>query len=338
MIKNALETINKLKVVRSGFRVHRRRGDTPAEAYHAMRQSYVLTNGRFNDWVSRYISYKHPAKKIEGSSSIIADTEIPDAVNAIEKDGYYIFKSSLPDEVLGSLVEYGKNQPCRVLVSKDSNAVNFALSDEKFPYDPNIESPKFSFDAIDLVSNPTIQMLLMDVGFRRVAQAFLRSDPILDLVAMWWSQPSGGMAHSSAAQLYHFDMDRLKFVKFFFYLTDVDTDTGPHCYIRGSSKRKPKQVLRDGRINDDEIMEAYSEEQYTEICGPAGTIIAVDTRGFHKGKPLLQRNRLLLQIEMTNSMFGATYAPVPFDPSWPEDFTDFVRNDPRFVGIIQQPE
>ena len=38
--------------------------------------------------------------------------------------------------------------------------------------------------------------------------------------------------------------------------------------------------------------------------------MAVDTRGFHKGKELLKDNRLLFQIEFANSMFGQIYPKI----------------------------
>jgi hypothetical protein len=130
-------------------------------------------------------------------------------------------------------------------------------------------------------------------------------------------------------------MDRIKFLKVFFYLTDVTPESGPHCYVRGSSKRKPAAILRDGRIPDEEIRSHYPEETFVEICGGTGSIIAVDTRGWHKGKPLTEGERLILQFEYTNSMFGQNYpkSALPEDAS--ASFREFVEANSRtFQGII----
>ncbi|MDB4477509.1 hypothetical protein N9018_04800, partial [Rhodopirellula sp.] len=103
-----------------------------------------------------------------------------------------------------------------------------------------------------------------------------------------------------------------------------------------SSKRKPKPVRRDGRISDTEINMAYPKKDILELCGKAGTVMVVDTRGFHKGKPLTTGNRLLLQIEMANSMFGQTYARTPFNEFWDEEFKTFATANSNFLGLIDR--
>jgi ectoine hydroxylase-related dioxygenase (phytanoyl-CoA dioxygenase family) len=126
---------------------------------------------------------------------------------------------------------------------------------------------------------------------------------------MWWSLavPSSVQERSSAAQLYHFDLDRLSFLKFFIYLSDVDVTNGPHCYIAGSHRGfKSVELLRDGRFSDDEIKRHYPNEE-VRITGKRGTIFVADTKGFHRGLPLESGERLIFQIEFCNSLFGAPY-------------------------------
>jgi len=96
-------------------------------------------------------------------------------------------------------------------------------------------------------------------------------------------------------------------MKFFFYITDVTSETGPHCFVKGSQGRLPKEINRDGRFEDKIIEQIYGKENMLEICGKKGSIIAVDTRGFHKGKDLLNGKRLLFQIQFTNNLFGQSY-------------------------------
>ena len=54
------------------------------------------------------------------------------------------------------------------------------------------------------------------------------------------------------------------------------------------------------------------DERITEITGPRGTIIAADTCGLHKGKLVERGSRLILQLEFTNSLFGAPYERMRF--------------------------
>jgi hypothetical protein len=80
--------------------------------------------------------------------------------------------------------------------------------------------------------------------------------------------------------------------------------------VKGSHKSIPSKILKDRRILDDEVKSFYKEEDVLEITGKAGSIIAVDTRGLHKGKPLVDGARLLFQIQYSNSLFGADYSGV----------------------------
>jgi hypothetical protein len=121
----------------------------------------------------------------------------------------------------------------------------------------------------------------------------------------------------------------MKFLKFLFYLTDVGPENGPHTYVSGSHKRKPAALLKDGRISDEEILRQYAKEQVVEITGPRGMIIAEDTRGLHKGKAPLSGDRLMLQIEFANSLFGTTYEEIELNDKFTEEFRQFAGDHPR---------
>ncbi|NEO51250.1 MAG: phytanoyl-CoA dioxygenase family protein [Moorea sp. SIO4A3] len=164
-----------------------------------------------------------------------------------------------------------------------------------------------------IFENPDLLNLIIDQSLLAVAQEYLNCSPVLDLVALWWSAPFHGKGTSLAAQEYHHDMDRIKFLKVFIYLTNVNSENGPHCYVKGSHIRKPKELVFDGRKSDATIGLHYLESEIHELCGPRGTIIIADTRGFHKGKTLTSGNRLLFQIEFSNSLFGANYPKVRMD-------------------------
>lgn len=191
------------------------------------------------------------------------------------------------------------------------NVTTHSNTEERILFNPEkIISPRYNFSRSSIFKSQELQELIFDDSLRAIAQEYLDCKPILDHLAFWWSAPFRGEAKSEAAQMYHFDMDRFKWIKFFFYLTDVTPSTGPHCYVRGSHGKLPKEINRDGRFTDEVIENIYGKSQCVEICGKRGTIMAVDTRGFHKGKELLQDHRLLFQIEFANSMFGQTYSPI----------------------------
>jgi hypothetical protein len=76
-------------------------------------------------------------------------------------------------------------------------------------------------------------------------------------------------------------MDRLQWVKVFFYLTDVDSETGAHCYISQSHEpgQKPKEIRRCGhaRIPDGDLRKYYPNKNFCETIGKEGSIIIGNT-------------------------------------------------------------
>jgi hypothetical protein len=89
----------------------------------------------------------------------------------------------------------------------------------------------------------------------------------------------------------------------------VTHDSGPHCFIKGTHRTGaiPDRFRNLGyaRIKDEAIVDYYGPDSYLEFVGRRGTIIAEDSRGFHKGMLPLKEDRLLLAFELSNTTFGA---------------------------------
>jgi hypothetical protein len=68
-------------------------------------------------------------------------------------------------------------------------------------------------------------------------------------------------------------------------------------------------MLRRGyvRLSDEEVLTHYGADRQIEFTAPRGTLIVEDTRGLHKGKAVRDRARLILQLQFSNSLFGASY-------------------------------
>jgi hypothetical protein len=277
---------------------------------------FVATKGKSNDIISKRLSKGFTSKVDAINGSILGNVNqnhVENIVDKIDKDGFYVFPEKASDSIVDELVRLATELEAQ-LIPRAANGLKKAVYDRS-----NVLSPRYQFDEKEILKNKTVQSIVFDEGFYAIAQTYLKCIPIQDLTAMWWSAPFTKEASSEAAQLYHFDMDRFKFIKFFIYLTDVDSSNGPHCYVRGSHKFMPDQIWKDGRIQDAEINKNFSKEDIIEITGKKGSIIAVDTRGLHKGKVLESGERLILQVEYTNSLFGATFESI--------DISDIVNND-----------
>lgn len=296
-----------------GIAWFRARGSTPWAAYSSMRRLYCLTLGRSNSVLSPWVE-KPPGPREAHQSTPAAvlpltERELDAAVEALGRDGFHLFGPRLEVGLCDALTRLALRTPGRLLPRPPGGP-------EEALFDP-LAAPltvKYDLPEQALCDDPQVQRLLTDPSLLALARAYLGSVPCNDLVAMWWSTAAAAAPSSEVAQLFHFDLDRLRFLKIFFYLTDVTPRTGPHVYVQGSHRHKPPHLFRDGRHTDEAIAQAYGPERIKELCAPRGSILAVDTSGFHKGKRLEEGHRLILQLELTNSLFGQRYSRIQVAP------------------------
>lgn len=265
----------------------------------------MITNGGINEFSNKIIRIKRreKIKSSEVTNSILgnfSDEKINEILATLEKDGCYIFEEKLSESIINDILEFGSTTPTKKMERLGKYSEKEVVVNQNY----NAESPRYQFENSKLFNNSNLTKIIFDELFLKISEKYLKCRPIFDYFVMWWSFPFKGKLTSEAAQKYHFDMDRIKFIKFFFYVTDVDTNNGPHCFVKGTHKNKPSKLRKDGRIEDEEIAQYCAKEDILEICGKKGTVMIVDTIGFHKGKSLTEGSRLLFQILYSNSLFG----------------------------------
>jgi hypothetical protein len=294
---------------------HALTGRTPDPSYQSLISLFCSTGGRSSDALSKLVSIVSPPYPIPKAEGILGHLD-REALSAIQGDldvnGYHVFDVRLPDAMCDKLVAFSRGARCRVRPPAAPGQVAQDVIVDA--YDPaNLIGTRYDFLTQGLVDNSDVQRIIADATLLAVAQAYLRSRPILDVLAMWWSAAFSDRPDVEAAQHFHFDMDRIKWLKFFIYLTDVKPENGPHCFIAGSHRTGgiPPNLLAKGysRLTDDEVTAVYPKDRFIEFAAPRGTIIAEDTRGLHKGKNLERGDRLMLQLQFSNSLFGGYYPP-----------------------------
>ncbi len=305
---------------------------TAQKSYLAMIMLFCRTRGRSNDALSWVISQLRPPRPISPANGLLpmgGQGEGVVALKALRDRGYYVFQNKLPPEQCDKLLAFATQHPA-VTRQMDGDAGTL----ERMVYDrENPLAVRYDFSTQDLLNNGDVQKILADLSFASIAQDYLGAIPFVDVVAMWWHTYFSGKPDGEAAQFYHFDMDRPKWLKFFIYLTDVATDNGPHFYVSGSHKTDgiPSVLLRKGyaRLSDEEVKAHFQASDIIEFTATRGTILAEDTRGLHKGKHVIRGDRLMFQIQFSNSLFGATYPSAKL----PEQMSDELK-----VSIKCYPE
>ena len=312
IVENALNATRLAKTVVAARRFSRARvtpNQTEGQSQFNMRSGMSL-DPRVGKLVSKIsVRERNPlAWQIADvtTSSFIDPAEIDIAVAGVRANGFYVFDRVADRSITDAIRAFAERVPCQARGAGTPPAVYPRSAPEVGRYD--IEET----EALDC---PEVQDFATDPALALISQKYLSQPVIMDEVAFWWTTTKRAEDANLNAQMFHQDRDRLSFLKFFMYLTDVTTDTGPHIYLRESHTSIPWALRPDGRMTDEAVRQAGLWENVTELTGPAGTIMAVDTIGLHKGKTPITSDRLAVENEFSTSLFGMDYERPRFTPT-----------------------
>jgi hypothetical protein len=286
---------------------------------------YCLTNGAFSNNLNFGLK---PRKRISFKGDIfelITEDFFSKTNNTLNNDGYSLLKTKLPHEIIEGVMNFSLNS--NSYYTNKSVKIDFK----------NLESNIYKYKYEDLINNKFVQRIIADPVLINIARNYFNSEPVFDFVSMWWTTDYEKKVED-AAQEYHFDCDRVKWLKVFFYINDVTEENGPHCYIKSSHKigSKPQEILSKGyvRIQDSILKECYSKDNFIEATGESGTILIGDTSCWHKGKPISKGSRLLLQLEFTTSLFGI-HNPKGLVTKYESGFKEFCLENKHYSQKIK---
>jgi hypothetical protein len=318
-----------------GLAYYRFRHATPERSYQGMVRLFCRTGGRTNDLISRGVSALRPPEPLahhDGVLGTLDEGKRRSITDALDRDGYYVFDQRLPDTVCDHLLRLAEYTPA-VAQGAGDNGDAMLVIDRDAP-----RAVRYELTTADLLADPDVQALMADWSLLTVAQDYLRAAPIYDIVTMWWHTAFKDAPDARAAQFYHFDMDRPRWLKFFFYLTDVRPENGPHCFIRGSHRTggiAPELLSRGyARLTDHDVARHYPPDDHIRFTGPRGTIIAEDTRGLHKGQHVADGDRLIFQLELTNTLFGGRLPKTPLKQPLIDELRERIDAHPRIFSAF----
>ena len=276
--------------------------------YHVFRSISFSTGLRLNRQISA---------AIKGSGKV-SQTDIG---NQLTRDGIaHIPAISEQQELLDQIYAFIKNS--EVSSRDDGRTLQFA------------DSESYLLDTLDFRGSGIFDVKQTDLPINLI-ECFLSQRGIYDFVLeylgeinyviprSWRSYAVGQQtksASSLAAQQFHSDCDSVGgFLKVFIALTNINDDTGPFRFIRGSHAGRPENLWRDGRLSDQEVFDAFDiQDEFVGHC-EAGDVYIADTLGLHKGSTLNQGFRDVIQIEFGNTTIGK-----PRDTSTPSAFQEWL--------------
>jgi hypothetical protein len=253
--------------------------------------------------------FKRPQSRSNSDieNSLFKNLDANKIVESLQTDGLYL-NINLPDNILKEILIFARSIE---YVGNANIRYSFYLS-EKDKAEQKYQQTFFSAHHLDPSKHSqAILKLERDPLLWEVAAKYLETDPVLIGSRIWWTFATKQELSESVKGYFQFDYDLedYRFIKFMFYLTDVDKSSAPHVCVRGSHKNKKLQYQfsllreRDNR----EIVNFYGKDKIETICGKAGFGFVEDFYCFHKAMIPKNKNRLMLEIKFAMNDYGLFY-------------------------------
>jgi hypothetical protein len=251
-------------------------------------------------WVRRLMAF--PARDrptAAARSRIFPEMDVDRVAEKLDRHGVYR-GLHLPAEIVDRMVAFADRTPCFGNFDRDLSFRHH----EHHQAQIDAGRPILVGHYLDrLTACPEAAAIQADPVLRSIARRYLRADPVVISCRMWWSFPASGYGEAdlkrASQDRFHFDLNDWRSLKFFFYLTEVDSESGAHVYVRGSHrKRRLSHQFSPfvGKSHAD-IIGFYGENRLMQICGRAGFGFAEDPFGFHMGTVATKRPRLMFEVE-----------------------------------------
>ena len=237
-------------------------------------------------------------------SDLFTDKELLTAVNQLKQDNFSrlgtihdlpIFKDLLKALKLPS---YPSNE-MNALQKIDVKSKFWDQPDPKIDFMWNVQ-PELLWD------NSAFRFILEDSFWMRISDSFFHGHSKISGFNMWHSFPHN--KESRSPENWHRDAnDGCFFIKFFILLTDVSLANGPTAFVPIPIEHLPTKFLSGRRYSDNEIEQLCKKRDVNPIyaTGRAGTIYVGDTRGIHRGTPVLSGHRSIINFRVSiDHQFG----------------------------------
>ncbi|MBB3609565.1 hypothetical protein [Rhizobium sp. BK602] len=231
------------------------------------------------------------------TKSMFGDIKPEDAAAELKRSGIFT-GLTLPPEIHAELTRFGHETPCFGNFERKLEFLADDHADAERRFGRTILSGHHFERVLQCDAAIAVQQ---DPLLIAIAKHYLGGEAKLITTRTWWSFPTKSASEadlSRASFKFHFDLDDWRMLKFFFYLSDVDADAGPHVYVRGSHNRrrlKHQLTLLVGHSAED-VLSYYGEENAMTLTGKAGSGFVEDPFGFHMGTLAKHTPRLMMEI------------------------------------------
>lgn len=237
-------------------------------------------------------------------SKLFSDNELERALNQLKQENFARIGSISHLPLFKNLLKL-----CDLPVYSSNTKLSLLEEDNKLLLkehpDPSLD---FIWNAQSelLWDNDSFRDILEDSFWSTISDKFFLGDSKITGFNMWHSFPHN--KESNSPENWHRDAnDGLFFIKFFVLLSDVTLENGPTAFIPVPIEDLPLKFLTGRRYSDAEIEKFCTRRGIKPhyATGKAGTIYVGDTRGLHRGTPVLSDHRALINFRVSiDHQFG----------------------------------
>ncbi len=273
-------------------------------------------------------------------------------LGAISKNKSFITFEKIPSNEINFLKEeIMKN---KIFISQNDQGHNLKyLTDGSidFKYYSKINATRLMFSSKDLIASKKVFEFVEKYNFNELLNNYFNCKLYLQKIDSWITLPVPKdiddyelMTKYDDTQQWHRDVDKLKDVKVFIYLSDVNTDDdGPFQLVINSNKTiwfNPYNYSNriKFRVKNYLIQKNHNKDIHT-FYGSKGTVFAADTRAFHRGKAIREKNnfRFIFQLYYSIHSIGKK-SQVMLDPnfeSYPNWQKELKKEDNFAKGLFK---
>ncbi len=250
------------------------------------------------EWVGRHSKPSLREDYAAQSSCISFAESSKSCMDAMTLNGYSP-GLNLTSEIIQELLNFAFISPC--YGNRDRKNILFISSREVANNDFKNSTYKVADYSNNIEECKAILRLKSDPLILALARQYIGHEPVYYRSELLWTFPDNPLAEIVYTQYFHCDINDYRNLKFFFYLTDVNSDSSPHSYIKGSHRHRSLYYqVQGGAIYPDrehKLIEFYGKDKVTDICGPLGSGFMGDPYCYHRGGNSNSNARLLLQME-----------------------------------------
>jgi hypothetical protein len=295
-----------LSLILAGLVSYRNSGVTPQVSHIALMKAYESSSGLMQELLHQILFPKIEivTKAINSQFfGLVSAEELGKISDELDRDGYVVLKRRLSQEVIDAMTEEARQFEYSL---RDAAVGERETRGRKIdPQSPPNCVAAYA-DSGSLNSSTLFREFCADPALLHIASAHMKS-LVMPIDSTLWYSFASSKASADAAQMFHYDLDTLKWLKVFVYLTDVGPTNGPHEYVPASHNpgTKPRALMdRDYARLDDEEVDTHYPDGRRSICGSKGTVIIGDTRCLHKGNAVQEGYRLIFSPIFAASRVG----------------------------------